>query len=318
MITIKNRVISADVYDILLEVQKETNQRYLQDINRHGNSIMVTCPYHANHSEKHPSCGVISDTNSDILGFFHCFTCGEKGSLSKLVADCFNEDISIGEEWLCERFGNIFLEKSYILPEINIENSKKINVLHIETLNQFTKCYHPYMEKRKISKEVAEQFSLMFDQKTNCIVFPIWDENNNLVMITKRSIIDKHFYIDEDRVKPVYLYNFIKKYGITNVYVCESQINALTLWSWGYPAIALIGTGSKQQYEILNKSGITVFNLALDGDIAGDKGIDRFIKNIRKDVLINVLNIPRGKDVNDLTKEEFDKIKLNSVGEIKI
>ena len=43
-----------------------------------------------------------------------------------------------------------------------------------------------------------------------------------------------------------------------------------------------------------------------DGDEAGDKGIEKFIKNIRKDVIINIIKLPRGKDVNDLTKDEFN------------
>ena len=92
---------------------------------------------------------------------------------------------------------------------------------------------------------------------------------------------------------------------IDSVYVTESQINCLTLHSWGYPAIALFGTGSKNQYEILKKSGIRNYCLALDGDEAGRKGIRRFIDNMPQDVLISIALLPEGKDVNDLTCEEF-------------
>ena len=42
-----------------------------------------------------------------------------------------------------------------------------------------------------------------------------------------------------------------------------------------------------------------------DGDSAGDSGAKRFIKNIRKDVFVDVVKLPRGKDVNDLSKEQF-------------
>ena len=93
------------------------------------------------------------------------------------------------------------------------------------------------------------------------------------------------------------------------MYVCESQINALTLWSWGYPAIALFGTGSSHQYDILNKSGIRNYILCFDGDAAGLKGKDRFLQNIRKDVLVSYVPIPMGKDVNDLTKEQFESLE---------
>ena len=140
--------------------------------------------------------------------------------------------------------------------------------------------------------------------------FPVWDEYNRLVLITYRSVIDKRFFIEEDKDKPVYLLNFVNNWKIKTVYVVESQINALTLWSWGYPAIALIGTGSEQQMEILNKCPVRNYILCFDGDEAGDKGIKRFRKNIRKDVMISQKIIPRGKDVNDLTKEEFDNLKI--------
>ena len=100
------------------------------------------------------------------------------------------------------------------------------------------------------------------------------------------------------------------KNNIDTVIVCESQINALTLWSWGYPAIALIGTGSPHQYEVLKKSGIRNYILCFDGDEAGDKGTNRFKKNMSSDVFISTKLIPRGKDVNNLTKEEFDKLPL--------
>ena len=129
-------------------------------------------------------------------------------------------------------------------------------------------------------------------------------------MVTERSVNNKYFYITEDVIKPVYLLNFIKKENITTVYVVESQINALTLWSWGYPAIALIGTGSPHQYEVLKKSGIRNYILCFDGDEAGDKGTNRFKKNMSSDVFISTKLITRGKDVNKLTKEEFDNLPL--------
>jgi DNA primase len=128
-------------------------------------------------------------------------------------------------------------------------------------------------------------------------------------MITSRNVSNKYFHIEKNKDKPVYLLNFINRENIDKVYVCESQINALTLWTWGYPAIALFGTGSSHQYEILNKCGIRNYVLCFDGDIAGNKGRNRFIEKIRNDVLISYKSIPDGKDVNDLTKEQFEKLE---------
>ena len=130
-------------------------------------------------------------------------------------------------------------------------------------------------------------------------------------MITKRSVNSKQFYLDKDKEKPIYLMNFIKKNNIKEVTVVESQINALTLWCWNIPAIATFGCNiTKHQFDILNKSGIEHYYLAFDGDAAGKKGIKKFINNMREDVLIDIIEIPNSKDVNDLSEEEFNKLKI--------
>lgn len=77
-----------------------------------------------------------------------------------------------------------------------------------------------------------------------------------------------------------------------------------------YPAVALLGTGSKYQYEILRKTSIHNYILCLDGDDAGRKGTSRFIKSMNSDVFVAVKQIPEGKDVNDLTKEEFEQLEV--------
>ena len=84
------------------------------------------------------------------------------------------------------------------------------------------------------------------------------------------------------------------------------------MWSLGKPAVALIGTGTSNQYKILNKCGVRRFILALDGDEAGNKGINRFIHNISTDKFIDVMLLPKGKDVNDLSKDEIESLQIVS------
>ena len=167
------------------------------------------------------------------------------------------------------------------------------------------------MTQRKLTTEVIEKFKIKYDPKTKSIVF-LCDDRNRLLMLTRRSVINKTFIIDMIK-KSCLSIKFYQIDDAKSVYVCESQINALTLWSWGYPAIALFGTGTKIQYEILSKSGIRVYNLCFDGDEAGDRGTKNFIKNLgNKGAFMNIIKIPRGKDVNDLTKEEFDRLMLTN------
>lgn len=311
---VRGKDIDAPIPVILNTLRSEIKNGKLRDItDEYKDNVAITCPIHKMGVERNPSCNVYCRRDDDDIeyGKVHCFTCGFTASLPQLVSVCFDEeDESFGEEWLVERFGTSYSENVRYLPEIILPSKqKKKQYINESELSKFN-YYNDYMWKRKLTKEVVDRFRVGYDPARKSITFPVWDEYGKLVMVTSRSTVDKRFYIEEDKDKPVYLLNFIKDYGIDTVYVCESQINALTLWSYGYPAIALFGTGSKYQYEILNRCPVRNYILCFDGDEAGDKGRDRFIRNMRKDVLISYKKVPAGKDVNDLSKEDFDALEI--------
>ena len=308
-VKVGNKVITTPILQILQQLRKETNARYFKDIKEKGNQLCITCPIHKDGQENRPSCFITDDSSDEMNGVWHCFTCGASGTLVDLVAHCFNDDILTASEWLTERFADTFVVKETVLPEITLEHEKK-NYINESELDKYS-YFHPYMFKRGLTEDVIRKFRVGCTEDGKYITFPCWDEHGNLVGIFKRSTEGKQFIIPKDVDKPIYLLNFIKQEHITTVYVCESQINALYLWTFGYPAIALFGTGSKEQYEILRKSGIRHFILCFDGDVAGDTGAKRFIKNMSDDILISVKNLPRNKDVNDLTKNEFDSLIIS-------
>jgi hypothetical protein len=307
---VDGKVIDTPIMTILTTLKSEIHNGLLKDIDRETqDNIPVTCPIHKNGREHKPSCSVYCRKDNDRVeyGKVHCFTCGYTADLPTFVGDCFGADTEFGKKWLLLRFGTNSGNITDYLEPIILEPPEK-EYLDESILNKYM-YYHPYMWKRGLSKEVVDKFGVGFDKDHNAITFPVWDEQNRLVMITSRSVYTKYFHIQANKDKPVYLLNFINRDNIDRVYVCESQINALTLWSWGYPSVALFGTGSHYQYDILNKCGIRNYILCFDGDSAGDKGRDRFLRNIRKDVLVSYKKIPMGKDVNDLTKEQFEKLE---------
>lgn len=309
-IQIGNKIITVSIETILQQLRKESNNRFFKDIIYKGNQLCITCPSHKEGNESHPSCFIVDDNTSDMNGVWHCFTCGASGTLLDLVAYCFNNDIVTASEWLSERFADTYVVTETVLPEISLEKEHK-KYLDESILDEYS-YFHPYMFQRGLTEEIIRKFRVGCTPDGKYLTFPCWDEHNNLIGIFKRSTQGKHFIIPKDIDKPIYLLNFIIKEHITTVYVCESQINALYLWTFGYPAIALFGTGTKEQYKILKRSGIRHFILCFDGDVAGDAGAKRFINNMSSDILVSVINVPRNKDVNDLTKEElvdlFEKV----------
>lgn len=305
---IGNKIITTPLTTILEQLRKETGNKYLHDIKVSNKDLRITCPFHGDGKEKNPDCFINNDPYDKLYGVFHCFACGSKGFITDIVNKCFGQVGNFGQTWLVNNFADIFVEQEYALPEIDLSSNHK-QYLDSSEIDKY-KYFHPYMFKRHLTEDVIRKFSVGYDDVDKTIVFPVWDANDHLVFFTRRSVNSKYFYIPTGVDKPVYLLNFIIKEHITKVIVCESQINALTAWSWGYPAVALLGTGSKEQYKILNKSGIRNYVLCFDGDIAGDNGIKRFKENMRDDVLISVKYMPRGRDLNDLTKDEFDAIKI--------
>ena len=310
----ETRYIEEPVEKILQQIRQETSDNgdmYLRDIIKRGNHLVVTCPFHSDHKEKKPACTVFASRHNDFEeGDYHCFVCNAHGNMVNLVSGCFEQEVDFGKNWLLERYGNTFVEKELYLPEIDLTHRHRNETDYIdESLLDSLEPHHPYMEKRKLSKEVCERFKVKYDPNTSSLVFPVWDETGKLYMLTRRSVKDKTFIIDSNKEKPIYLMNFVKDNDIPYAIVVESQINALTCLSYDLSAIATFGVGiSGKQFEILNKSNIRHYILAFDGDEAGKRGTAKFLKNIRKDVFVDVLDIPEGLDVNDLDRDTFIKI----------
>lgn len=312
---IDNKQIVTPIEDIINQVKLECSAKDIfHDMKPKADYIMVTCPYHKGGHEQHPSCSIYTsyDSSSIMPGTLHCLTCGASKQIWQWVGYCFEKDDQFGKDWLIDRFGDFYLinDSFSIDEEIKLTNNySKSIILSNDILDNFA-YYHPYLLNRKISFDIAKKYNVGWDSQSNDITFPIWDKQGNLVGINRRNVTKKIYKLAENINKEIYLLNFILKDNVDNVWVTESQINALDLETKGFRAIALLGTGCKYQYEILKKSGIRQYTLALDGDLAGRKGIKRFIENMPNDIIISVVDLPNGKDINDLTDEEFRNLNL--------
>ena len=312
---IKNKLITEPIINILYQVRKEANNGKLKDIiDKHNGNLLISCPIHKGGCENKPSCTVAISTETDLEpGFAHCFTCGYSAPLTQLITDVFNEDdITFGEEWLKERYGTTLISSVEYLPEITLHNKKEEKTFLDESILTQYDYYHPYMWHRKLSKEVVDMFRVGYDKNRDAITFPVYDEKHRLVMVTARSVNTKMFFIPADVEKPVYLLDYILQNNITNVIVTEGQLDALTAWSYGYPAVATMGCPSEKHIQLLNNSGIRVIIAMFDNDVAGQNFTRRLRKYLNKDIFFLTTKFPDGvKDINDLSKEQFDDMLNN-------
>ena len=320
---IDNHVIKQDIKEILSTLKSQLNNGKLSNIQYKGDEVSITCPFHKEGKENKPSCFIYVGEDDKIpWGTFHCFTCGEKGSLVKFIASAFDRSEYYAKEWLKRNFTEKILNnvELNIAEEIDLrkfgdavmkEMSKEINEYILSTLQS----WHPYMEQRHISKEIANKFEIKYSPEKECLVFPIRDKDGNVISATTRSIKGKTFNIPKGTEKTIYLLNECLKENSNQVVVCEGQIDALVSWSYGFPAIALFGAGTTEnQIQELNKTNIIHYILMYDNDEAGRKGANRFKKLIKKSVFITDIIMPKNKDVADCSKEEFWNIlKRNNV-----
>lgn len=326
MFEVKGIPIFADEVEILTEVRNQVllqqNRNILRKIKRSGNNIMICCPNHKDGQERNPSCGVsLTYLDGKPPGTAHCFACGYIDSLEGLISKCFGyDDPSFGLQWLMDNYvGDTEVGR----PELKLDYSRDIPI-NLATANNYVteqelssyRYYHPYMYKRKLTNEVIEKYDIgyqkdfVFDKNwepTEVITFPVRDINGNCLFVSRRSIHGKTFFLPKEFIKPVYgLYELPK--DAKEVIICESVINALTCVVYGKPAVALFGTGDEAQYNTLSNLPIRKYILALDPDNAGNKGIYRILKSRLRNKMLTRLIIPEGKDINDLTKFEFDNL----------
>ena len=242
-----------------------------------------------------------------------------------MISHCFGKDDNgaFGKEWLIKNFLTISIDSRKPI-ELNLDRGKNKDVpqqfISEDELDSY-RYYHEYMYKRKLTDDIIELFDVGYDKhfelkdkegKTRsvlrCVTFPVRDVNGNTLFIARRSVDTKFFHYPDGVEKPVYgLYELPK--DTKEVIICESIFNALTCYVYGKPAVALLGLGTPYQFEQLKKLPCRKFITALDGDNAGRRATVRLKKALGDNKLVTSFIIPDGKDVNDLSFEEFKNLK---------
>lgn len=314
---------NCELLDIITELQSQLAANGIKLLNKvidSGDNVMVCCPYHKGGQERKPSAGI---RKSD--GLFHCFTCGKVHTLPEVISHCFGhyEDLvgSFGWKWLTRNFLMMEVEERALIPLDLSRNKRKAksnkitlppekNVLERE-LERF-RYIHPYMYKRKLTDDIIELFDVGYDRFQDSITFPVRDLAGNCLFIVRRSVKGKHFNIPKGVEKPLYgIYELYQSTEIDkhDIIVCESIIDALTCWVYGRYALALNGLGTELQFEQLRKLPCRKLIIATDNDSAGLKAGERIKEKIKNKILTRFVFPENRKDINDLSKEEFENLE---------
>ena len=277
-----------------------------------ASNYQFSCPFHAGGTEKHPSCGMsrnpsYSGSKVTEAGTVHCFTCGYTSGLTEFISNVLGRKDGgfYGNQWLKRNFGTSSeVVRQGVSPEAFRRNGRTKKVEHKiipeEELDKY-RFIHPYMYERKLTDELIEMFDVGYDKLHDCITFPVRNLKGETVFFNRRSVRSKFHQYGEDDPKTDFLYgqyeltafrDYFEK-PISQVFVTESVINCLTLWSMKIPAVALMGVGGGNQINLLKRLPYRNIVLALDPDNAGQTAQEKLYRQLKRSKVVRFLNYPK-------------------------
>lgn len=324
-----------------IDILDELEQRGLKGRKLRDN-MMICCPFHG---ERTPSFGIAFQGPNK--GRFQCFGCHERGNFFHLIAQLdgttfveavrkFDKEFSVDKGTVDELRSHFI---SFLKSSDDSKNGK-IKILDQSIMRFFKKPYGKFTdylmgEKRKLTRDSIKKWNILcYDEDCgedepllkgwgkDRVVLPMYDRKGRLICIMGRSIydVDKSEKVRKrgERKKILFGLTFTEK-G-TKLVLVEGEFDAIYLQQFGIPAVS-IGTTSISDIQIQKIIKFTdSVVLSLDGDtyrIFNKDGV-----NIRKEVYdklsrfvtVDVLQLPRDKDPNELSSKEVQKIYSEYAG----
>lgn len=297
------------------------------------------CPIHNDGQERKASFGILLQDevrNGQVYkaGWCHCFACSYTGMLPQLITDILKSKSipQSGKEWLLQNVPSVEIDESsvdHLIPTdtmssllsqhaVNYIQSKTQGQINYVTEEELAKYRFtvPYMYERHLTDEIIEKYDIGYQgdwipdgkkKPVPCITFPVKDKQGRTLFICRRSIAGKMYNYPTGVTKPLYGIDQVPE-DCKSLFICESAINALTLATWGYTAVALLGTGNQYQIQQLRELGVAEFILCMDGDDAGYRASSKIKRQLQDCAIVWTVRMTPGKDVNDCSREEFEKL----------
>ena len=290
---------------ILMDIMVKNG--YFKDIEDYGdNQFMVTCPIHKGGLETTPSMGINLDK-----GAYNCFGCGEHGSLIDLVKKYVkNADLTEAEYGTQRNAKVVVPEKRQTYNDVLDEKCLYMDATF--TMTQTNS--HPTINGLKYLKHVRGinlHMIRMFDigGDKNNVFFFTKDLSGDVVMYKSRNLKSKMFRNVKGATKDDVFFGMYEffHYGLVNwVILVESEIDALSLWSIGIPALAIGGTAFTEEHvKTLELLGIRKAYIAMDNDKAGFKATHHMLELLGDSKIMGRKLKPAikgNKDINDMLK----------------
>lgn len=277
--------------------------------------ILIPCQFH---NDSNPSCSV-----NVRSGAFYCFACHEGGSFEKLLAKIDGVSIGSIRQLLMEADDvDDSLAETLAILSGEDEDDDEIRYysrrsFHKNFCTILDSEHSKYVRDRKISDETMKRFDLRWANDgvmRERVILPVYTVDGRLLTYAGRAI-------DPER-KPktrkarsglttLYgLHEWLRDYGNPKcLVVVEGEFDAMYLQQFGVPAVSTMGTAklSGGQLGLFVRFTRKVV-MSYDGDDAGRKAQAKAVETLRGFLPVEEVELPDGRDPNDLRREEVLEI----------
>lgn len=247
----------------------EILEAHFGKVKKKGLYAYIKSPF--NDEDDNPSCAVLlEDSEKFTEGFFKDFSTGKSGNIYKLLGIEHNYGMS---------------SRKKKLPTLESPTVPKFH------MSRFQYKPSPYLYSRGISYEVQEEFKVY--EKDDRVSMPVFDKDGYFIYDVSRLIHEKGYAnsVPTDAI-PAFTHAFGQS---DDVFVCESMIDAYTLFTVGLKSIALNGAANHGGLPALFKNHFGKIILTLDPDKAGRKNAVEIMEKLDGKDIVN-LDLPY--DVN--------------------
>ncbi|MDR9852952.1 toprim domain-containing protein [Paenibacillus sp. VCA1] len=269
---------------------------------RHPNKLQACSPFRD--GDDTPSFSVNLDPSSDKFGWWNDSGAVDRrwraGPPEKLIAFLRNITEEEARELIYGdgRAG----PGEYIslrLPQDNVRAPRKpLNITFEPQVSE-------YLLNRGISADIQQMFRTGYDPRSRAVILPWWAPDGRRIFNVKyRSTWDKRFWYAKGGwpIRDLlYGIDIVYQRNIKRVAVCEAEIDCLSLYSMGIPAIATGGAQfSTKKRDLILRSPIEEIIIVRDSDTAGRAWRNQVYEALRGKVDVSLALVPRGyKDVNE-------------------
>lgn len=289
---------------------EETGAENLQDKNT--GEILGSCPFKENHKRKDIHRSFSFNTEKQV---YNCFVCNG-GGVDKLLQKVPKNRFQFWYEQIFKCVANEteLQQRAEGIPEEFFSKYHKSQVFPEMLLSPYVKDYS-YLEKRGFSRNVIRKFGCLWDRKTERVIFPVRDVNENLTGIVERNTKGDARYCKSSNFSNIALFG-ADKLDLNSSYfiVVEGPTDVMRLYSYGYRNIVGVMTSAVSKYQariIRLLFGSKCIILMLDNDPAGIIGLQRS-KKVLADLNLFYTEYPESvKDPDKLNKEQVEEMIKN-------